>query len=135
MAQDLLGGQILLAFESSLASAVPNIKSGKLKGIAVLSSERSSLLPDLPTVAESGVPGFEFNAWMGLVGPANLQPDVVDLLNKSTRASLSNPEVAAKLSQIGLTPVTSTPQQFSEFVRSETVRWGRIVAQAKITAE
>jgi tripartite-type tricarboxylate transporter receptor subunit TctC len=135
MAQDLLGGQILLAFESSLASAVPNIRSGKLKGIAVLSSERSSLLPDLPTVAESGVPGFEFSAWMGLVGPANLQPDVVDLLNKSTRASLGNPEVVAKLSQFGLTPVTSTPQQFSEFVRSETVRWGRIVAQAKITAD
>lgn len=135
MVQELLGGQILLAFESSLASTVPNIKSGKLKGIAVLSAQRSSLLPDLPTVAESGVPGFEFSAWMGLVGPANLQPEVIDLLNKVTRESLSNPEVAAKLLQIGLTPVTSTPQQFSDFVRAETVRWGRIVAQAKITAD
>lgn len=135
MVQELLGGQILLAFESSLASTVPNVKSGKLKGIAVLSAQRSSLLPDLPTVAESGVPGFEFNGWLGLVGPANLQPEIVGLLNKIARESLASPEVANKLREIGLTPVTSTPQQFSEFVRAETVRWGKIVAQAKITAD
>ena len=135
MIQDLLGGQILLAFESSLANAVPNIKSGKLKGIAVLSAHRSSLLPDLPTVMESGVPGFEFNAWMGLVGPANLPRAVVDILNRTMRESLSDPATASKLQEIGLTPVTSAPQEFSEFVRGETARWGKIVVEAKITAD
>jgi tripartite-type tricarboxylate transporter receptor subunit TctC len=135
MVQDLLGGRIPLAFESSLANAIPNIKSGKLKGIAVLTAQRSPLLPDLPTVAESGVPGFEFSAWMGLVGPAKLPPEVIELLNKTTRESLSDPDLASRLRQIGLTPVTSTPQQFSEFVRAETARWGQIVAEAKITAD
>jgi len=135
MVQDLLGGQILLAFESSLANAIPNIKSGKLKGIAALAAQRSPLLPDLKTVAESGVPGFEFNAWVGLVGPANLPTEVVDTLNQVMREVLSDADVANQLQQIGLTPLTSTPQQFSEVVRMETARWAKIVASAKITAD
>lgn len=135
MVQDLLGGQILLGFESSLVNAIPNIKSGKLKGIAVLATQRSPLLPDLKTVAESGVPGFEFNSWVGLVGPANLPTEVVDTLNQVMREVLSDADVANQLQQIGLTPLTSTPQQFSEVVRMETARWAKIVASAKITAD
>ncbi len=135
LVQDLLGGQLLLSIESSLSSAAVNIKSGKLKGIAIITAQRAPLLPDLPTVAEQGYPGFDVPIWFGLLGPANLPKDMVTTLNKAVVEGLKSQEVIDRFAQIGAEPAPSTPEQFAAYVHDEGVRWSKVIRAAKITLE
>ena len=135
LSQDLLGGQLLLSVESSLTSAAPNVKSGKLKGIAITAGTRSGLLPDVPTVAEQGYPGFDVPTWFGLIGPAKLPKEIVAALNKALTEGLNTPETKEAFAKIGAEPAPNTPEQFGEYIRAETARWGKVIRDAKITLE
>jgi len=133
--QDLLAGAVPMSFESSLSSAAPNVKAGKIKGIAITSATRSALLPDVPTVAEQGYPGFDVPTWFGLVGPAGLPKDVVATLNKAVTEGLKSKDVAEKFAQIGAEPAPTTPERFGEYIKAETDRWGKVIRDAQIKAD
>lgn len=135
LVQDLLGGQLPLSIESSLSSAAQNIKTGKLKGIAILTAERSPLLPNVGTVAEQGYPGFDVPIWFGLVGPAKLPADVVAVLNKAVTEGLKSPDVVERFAQIGAEPAPDTPAEFGAYIRAEQVRWAKVIQSAKITLD
>lgn len=123
---DLLGGQINLIFATA-ASAVPHIKSGKINALAVTTANRSKLMPDLPTVAEAGLPGFEANNWYGIVVPAKTPRPIVDRLNKEFVAVLSLPDVRDILFKQGLDAAPSTPEAFGAYIKSETAKWAKVI--------
>lgn len=123
---DLLGGQINLIFATA-ASAIPHIKSGKIRGLAVTTSNRSKLVPELPTVAEAGLPGFEANNWYGIVVPAKTPRPIIDRLNKEFVAVLNAPDVKEVLFRQGLDAAPSTPEAFGAYIKSETVKWAKVI--------
>jgi tripartite-type tricarboxylate transporter receptor subunit TctC len=123
---DLLGGQINLIFATA-ASAIPHVQSGKIRGLAVTTLNRSKLVPDLPTVAEAGLPGFEANNWYGLVVPAKTPKPVVDRLNKEMVAVLNLPEIREVLFRQGLDAHPSTPEAFGKYIQAETAKWARVI--------
>ena len=123
---DLIGGQIQM-YMSSIPTLIGHIKSGKMRALAVTSAKRTADLPNVPTVAESGYPGFEAVTWFGLVGPAGLPKDVVAKLNAGFNKALQDPEVKRKLEAQGADVLGSTPEKFSTLIRDDIVRWGKIV--------
>jgi tripartite-type tricarboxylate transporter receptor subunit TctC len=123
---DLLGGQINLIFATA-ASAIPHIKAGKIHALAVTTLNRSKLVPDLPTVADAGVPGFEANNWYGIVVPAKTPRPIVDRLNKEFVAVLNMPDVKDVLFRQGLDAHPSTPEQFGKYIQAETVKWAKVI--------
>ena len=135
LVQDLLGGQLPMSIESSLSSAGPNVKEGRLKAIAIISGTRSPLLPNVPTVAEQGYPGFDVAIWFGLVGPAKLPADVVAVLNQAVVEGLKTADVAERFARIGAEPAPDTPAEFGAYIRAEQQRWAKVVRDAKITLE
>jgi len=122
----LVSGQIDFNFDN-LAAASANIKSGKLKALAVTTAKRSSAMPELPTVAESGLPGFDVGTWFGLFGPAKLPADVASRLNKAFVDALATPELKARLATLMAEPSPTTPEQFSTFVKAELAKYERVV--------
>lgn len=133
-ATDLMGGQVDFMFEQMYA-AMPSIKGGKLRALAITSAKRSPLLPDLPTMIESGFPGFEVQNWQGLVGPKGLPPDIVKYLNEVANKALQDPEVKEKILSQGNELGGGTPQDFVALVKSEEPRWSKVVKDNKITAD
>jgi tripartite-type tricarboxylate transporter receptor subunit TctC len=123
---DLIGGHLHVS-SIGFPGAMPHVKAGRLRPIAVTSIKRSSLLPDLPTIAESGLSGFNVTSWYGVFGPAKLPGDIVTKLNGEIRALMNADDVKAKLANVGAEIETSTPQAFSELVRSEIARWAKVV--------
>jgi tripartite-type tricarboxylate transporter receptor subunit TctC len=123
---DLLGGQINLIFATA-ASAVPHIKSGKINALAVTTSNRSKLVPDLPTVAETGLKGFEANNWYGVVVPAKTPKPIIERLNKEFTAVLNMPEIREVLFKQGLDAAPSTPDAFGAYIKSETAKWAKVI--------
>jgi len=132
--QDLLGGQVPLMF-LDLAAGGPQVKSGKLRALAVASDKRIAALPDLPTVAESGVPGFEAWAWQALAVPEATPKDVVTRLNAEFRKAIAVPELRQKLVDAGIDPLQSSPEDASAYIRSEALKWARVISEGKITVE
>jgi tripartite-type tricarboxylate transporter receptor subunit TctC len=132
--QDLLGGQIPLMF-LDLAAGAPQIKSGKLKALAVASDKRITALPDLPTVAESGVPGFEAWAWQAFAVPAGTPKDIIARLNAEYRKAIGTPELRQKLIDAGIDPLQSSPEDASAYFRSENLKWAKVISEGKITVE
>jgi len=128
---DLLGGQVTLTFDSLLQS-LPYIKAGRLKALAVLGEKRSTLLPDTPTVAESGVPGYALTNWFGLVVPAGTPRDLIARLYADVSKVLKQPDVRERIHGMGADVVGSTPEQFAAFMRAETAKWLKVVKQANI---
>ena len=124
--QDLLGGRISMIF-SSMPPALPHVTAGKLKAIAVTSAKRSPVTPEVPTVAEAGLPGYEVLNWYGVLGPAGMPADVVAKLNTEIHRILALPDVKERLASQGAEVLTSTPQAFGAFIRSETEKWARVV--------
>lgn len=124
--QDLMANHINLSFETSLVSAVSNLSSGRIKILAITGPQRSSAVPNVPTVAESGYPGFTAQGWFGLFGPANLPPRIVEALNKAVTEALRDPEVVSKFEKLGVIPDPSTPATFASFLQVEDRRWGGI---------
>jgi tripartite-type tricarboxylate transporter receptor subunit TctC len=131
---DLIGGQIPFAFESMIP-VLPHVKSGKLRALAVTSDKRSPVLPDTPTVAEGGVPGFESIAWYGVVAPAGTPKDIIAKLNTEMARILNLPDIKQRLIEMGSPPVAGTADQFGALIKSEIVKWGKVVKQANVSLE
>lgn len=121
--QDLLANHINLSFETSLVSAVSNLSGGRLKIIAITGPQRSPAVPNVPTVAESGYPGFSAQGWFGLFGPANLPPKITEALNKATTEALRDPEVIARFEKLGVRPDPRTTDSFATFLQGESKKW------------
>jgi tripartite-type tricarboxylate transporter receptor subunit TctC len=131
---DLIGGQVSLTCDS-LLQALPYIKAGRLNALAVLGAKRSPLLPDTPTVAESGVPGYELTNWFGLVLPAATPRELVAGLYRDVAKVLQQPEVRNRLVDMGADVVASSPEQFGAFMRAEITKWAKVIKDAQIRAE
>ena len=121
---DLIGGQVQMLLAVP-ATAIPHMKSGRLRALAVSSLRRSSLVPELPTIAEAGVPGFEGAAWYGVVAPGRTPPAIVTQLNRDFLSALRAPEVRDRLVSQGVEIVGSTPEEFAQFVRNEIPKWAK----------
>ena len=128
---DLLGGHIPMA-ALSIASGMPHIQGGKVRGLAVTSATRSPALPDVPTVAESGFPGFEANGWLGILVPNGTPTDVIGKLNGEIAKVMQSPEMKKQLLAQGVEARVSTPEQFGTLIKNETAKWGKIIADAGI---
>ena len=133
-AADIRNGQIAMMIDN-IVSAIPFMKSGMEKGLAVTSAKRSEVLPDLPTVAESGVPGYESVTYFGVFAPAATPPDVVTRLNTELVKIVRSPETKAKLLELGAEPVGGSPEQFAATVRNDTAKWAKVIRDAGIKAE
>jgi tripartite-type tricarboxylate transporter receptor subunit TctC len=132
--QDLLGGQVDAMFPS-LTTALPYIKSGKLRALAVASSQRDPVLPDVPTVAEQGFAGFSAIQWWGLCAPARTPDPVVARLNKALNEALALPEIKARLHEMAAEPTPMTPGQFETFLKTEVAKWTQLVRETKLQIE
>jgi len=131
---DLMGGQVMMMFDNIPAS-MPYIKSGKIKAIATTGAKRDPFLPDLPTIAESGVAGYEAGVWFGLVAPIATPKDIVSKLNAELLKSLKSPEFIKRMNESGYIVGGSTPEQMAELDRMEVARWGAIVKASGAKAE
>jgi tripartite-type tricarboxylate transporter receptor subunit TctC len=129
---DLVGGRLHLII-STLASALPHIKSGKLRPLAVTTAQRTNFYPDVPTLSEAGVKGYEFSTWYGLLVPARTPKAIVDRLNAESRNVLASPAVKEQFAAQGLEPASSTPQEFGSYLRSEVEKWGKVVKASGAT--
>jgi tripartite-type tricarboxylate transporter receptor subunit TctC len=123
---DVIAGVVPLMFDLQ-ATTLPYLKSGKLKALAVTTRTRSSLLPDVPTMIESGVPGYEVSAWFGLFAPAGLPTPILDRLNGEVTAILKTPEMTARLRELGAEPESSDPAAYAVYARNETGKWADII--------
>ena len=123
---DLIGGQVQIMFDN-LPSALPHIKGGKLRALAVTSSKRAPALPDLPTIAESGVAGFEASSWFGILAPAATPRDIVQRINAEANKALHAPDMREKLLAQGAEAVGNSPEFFADYIRTETVKWAKVV--------
>ena len=131
---DLRGGRVTY-MGTSLASAAQFIKEGRIRGIATTGAKRTRMLPDVPTVAEQGFPGFESISWLGILAPANVPRSVVDRLNKEIASVLQAPDVQKMIFAEGGDIMPSTPEEFAALMRSELPMWARVIKRAGITAE
>lgn len=131
---DLMGGNLQMLLPS-LAASTGQIQAGKMRGLAVTGVQRSPLAPELPTVAEAGLPGFQLEVWFGLMGPARLPPAVVKRLNDELRVVLAMPEMKETLAREGANPRPASPDEFSKLIRSEMTRWSKLIKDSNIQME
>lgn len=127
---EVVGGQVLMMFATPPA-AIPYIKAGRLRPLGVSSPKRVAVLPEVPTIAESGYPGFEVNNWYGLLAPANTPREIVSRLNSSVVKVLALPDVKERIAALGAEPQSSTPQQFGERLKQEMATWQRVLRKAR----
>jgi tripartite-type tricarboxylate transporter receptor subunit TctC len=127
----LLGNEVS-ALLSTFASALPHVNSGRLRAFGVTGAKRASTLPDMPTIAESGVPGYEYSTWYGLVAPAGVPRTIIDRLNKATVAVLNTPEIQQRFVSQGLDLIPSTSAHYAAYLKSETEKWTKVVRAAGI---
>ncbi len=128
---DTVGGQVQMIF-GSVATALQYVKSGRLRPLAVTTPKRIAAAPDVPTVAESGYPGWEVTNWHGLVGPKGLPKDIVQRLNKEVNVAVHSPDMVKVLSGDGLEPAGGTPEELAALLKSEVARWAQVVKRANI---
>jgi len=131
---DLIGGQVHMSLQAPIVS-IGHIKSGKLKAIAVTGEHRSPALPQIPTAAEAGLPGFEFNSWQGLLAPAGTPDEVIAKLAAETGKILAIPDIREKLASQGVASFASTPDQFAALLKADTAKFARIIKAANIKLE
>jgi tripartite-type tricarboxylate transporter receptor subunit TctC len=134
MVQDLLSGQIHATF-AIVPAVLPQIRSGRLKGLAVTSAKRTALAPDIATVAEQGFAYFDATAWQGLLSPAGIPPDAFERISSETQKAMRFPDVRQVLESQGFEVIGSTPQEFATFLRAETAKWAKIVQATGAKAE
>lgn len=130
---DLIGGQIPIMF-ANLSAIVGNVKAGQLRALAVTSAQRAAALPDVPTVAESGVPGFEAATWFALVAPAGTPRDLLARLNAEVRKAIALPDVKQRFADLGMTAEDSTPEGVDAYIKSEIAKWTKVINDANIKA-
>jgi tripartite-type tricarboxylate transporter receptor subunit TctC len=132
--QELLGGQIPTMF-LDFAAGAPQIKAGKIRALAVASPKRLATMPDLPTIAESGLAGYEAWAWQGLVAPAGTPQEIIAKLGSEYARAINDAGVRQKIVDAGIDPLQSSPQEFSGYIRSEQAKWAKVVKDGNITVE
>ena len=131
---DLIGGHVQVLFGDIVATS-PHVKSGKLRALGITSPERSPNLPEIPTIAESGVPGYDAVGWFGVFAPAGTPSDIVARLNEAIREHVQKPEVKARLSSLGADVVASTPEAFAAKQRADLERWAKVIKAANVKVE
>jgi len=131
---DLIAGQISLTI-TGVPSLLPSVQAGRLRAVAVASAKRLALLPDLPTIAEAGVTGYEATQWNGVLAPAATRPEVRTRLQNAIAAAMQSEDSRAQLAKMGGVPMTSTPEEFSAFIKTEIGRWTKVVQAAHIKPE
>jgi len=131
---DVISGQVDMSFPN-LPSAVPQVKAGNLRGLGITSAKRSAAAPDVPTIAESGLPGYDMATWYGLVAPANLPIGIRNRLNKELQSILADPKFKDKLIAQGADPMPGSPEQFATFIKGEMEKWRKLIAQSQITVD
>jgi tripartite-type tricarboxylate transporter receptor subunit TctC len=127
--QDLIAGQIQLMFDN-MASALPQVKGGKIRALAVTTPRRSIYAPDLPTIAESGLPGFDVSTWFGLFAPANTPREAVALLHDEFVRALALPEVKERMANLGIEPVGNNPEEFAAYIKTEAAKYGEVIRKS-----
>jgi tripartite-type tricarboxylate transporter receptor subunit TctC len=128
---DLIGGQIQVMFEN-FSSGMPHVRSGKLRVLAVTTARRDPKLPEVPTIAEAGVPGYSATSWFTLAAPRSMPPELVEKINRDAQRGFASPEVLARLDALGVTFTPNTPAEAAAFFRSETAKWNRVIEAANI---
>ena len=128
---DLIGGQVSVGFDNVLSSA-PHVKTGRLRGIATSGARRAPTLPDLPTVAESGFPGFDVPLWQGILAPAGTPRGIIEQLHTAVVASLQKPDLRERFDRLGGEVIGSTPEEFRTFIRREVEKWGKVIRESGI---
>lgn len=128
---DLIGGQVQMMV-STFASALPHVKSGRLRALGVTSAKRSHAAPDIPTLIEAGVPGYDYSTWYGVLAPARTPRAIIDKLNRTLRSTLALDDMKQKFDAQGVEPLASTPAEFSSYLRTETEKWNKVVRAAGI---
>jgi len=131
---DVISGNVPLMFDLVLTGA-PHVRSGKLRALAVTAAQRLPLLPDVQTVTEAGLPTFDANVWLGMMGPANLPRDVVMRLNTEVNRIVKLPEIVKRFNELGVEPAGGTPEAFATLHRNDFLKWQKVVKDAKITLE
>jgi tripartite-type tricarboxylate transporter receptor subunit TctC len=131
---DLIAGQVDIMFDN-LPNVIQQVKAGRMKALAISGSKRSPLAPEVPTVAEAGVPGFEVTVWFGLLAPAGVPRDIILRLNAESTKIINSPEVTDRFLKLGVSPSTGTPEQFGDLVKSEVGRWAKVIKDAGIKVE
>jgi len=131
---DLMGGQIDLSFSDPLLTQ-PHLQGGRIRALAVSGSKRLASLPDVPTVAEAGVPGYEVSGWLGIVAPARTPAPVVAKLNKTLNEIMAMPDMQARMKEQGAEVITATPQEFGSFIAAEFSRWKKVIAAGNLVAD
>lgn len=131
---DLIGGQVDYMFDS-VTSALPHVRSGKLRALAVTTATRSSAMPDLPTIAEAALPGYDLSPWFAVYMPAGTPKPVVEKIHKALMDAMKQPEVKARFATIGAEPIGSTPEQLARHLEVEMTKWGKIIAERGIRAD
>ena len=127
----LMGAQVQLMFNNT-PEVLPQMNSGRLKVLAIALPQRSPLMPDIPTVAEAGLPDFNISLWYGLIGVKGIPQPIVEKLNLAVRNSLADPEVIAKLAKLGSQPLIQTTQQFAEVIKSDSAKWAEVIKAGNI---
>ena len=127
----MISGEVQ-AVLTPIPTAYPHIQSGRVRALAVSGAKRSSALPDLPTIAQAGVPGYEFSTWFGLLAPAGTPKAYIARLNEATMKALRSPELVKKLQTAGMEPQPTTPEEFAALIRSEIVKWRKVIKEADI---
>ena len=127
--QDLIGGQVQLMFDN-LPPSLPQIKAGKLRALAVTSATRSPALPDTPTIAESGLPGYEASSWFGVLAPAGTPPAIIAKLNAEIATWLASPEAKEKMLALGANIGGGSPEDFAKHIAAETAKWQKVVKES-----
>jgi tripartite-type tricarboxylate transporter receptor subunit TctC len=127
----ILGGQVQMMFDA-ITTMAPNVRAGKLKGFGTSGRARSSVLPDMPTVAEAGVPGYEATIWLGVVAPSGTPSAIVERLNAEIRKIADSAEVREAWGKQGATPLVMTPAQFTQYLHEDIAKWAKVIAQAGI---
>ncbi len=130
----VIAGEVQMTF-SNLSVALPQVRGGKVRGIAVTGRRRASALPELPTVAESGIPGFEAMAWIGIVAPAGVPRALILRLNRDIHALLADTEMRNQLAARGLEPTANSPEEFARHIRADIERWSKVIREAGVRAE
>ena len=129
-----MGGQVQLMFNNT-PEVLPQLNSGRLKVLAIATPERSPLMPEIPTVAEAGLPGFSISLWYGLVGAKGIPVPIIEKLNAAVRTALADPEVLAKLAKFGAQPMIQSTQQFADLIQSDSAKWAQVLAAGNIKAD
>ena len=129
---DLMGGSVAMMFDT-IPSAVSHVKSGKLRALGVTGNKRSALFPEVPTIAEAGLPGFEVLSWYGLIGPAGMPQEVVRRLNAEAAKGATSKEFRARMEPLGFEIVTAAPEQMAQMLRADSARWAPVIKAARVT--